>query len=94
MTRRTKYPPKVKWSIYTECFHGDEIICYFLNRMEKQSFISDSSLYNYAGDNAFSYSGYDLDKIIKTLEKESFNLIDWFTSNQMKANPDPSNCYW
>jgi hypothetical protein len=22
------------------------------------------------------------------LEKDSLNLIDWFTSNQMKANPD------
>jgi hypothetical protein len=44
--------------------------------------------------NAFSYPGYDSDKIINTLEKESLNLIDWFTSNQMKANPDPSNCYW
>jgi hypothetical protein len=32
-------------------------------------FISDSSLYNYADDNTLSYSGYDLDKIINTLEK-------------------------
>jgi hypothetical protein len=51
-------------------------------------FISVSSLYNYADDNTLSYSGYDLDKIINTLEKDSLNLIDWFTSNQMKANPD------
>jgi len=51
-------------------------------------FISDSSLYNYADDNTLSYSSYDLDKIINTLEKDSLNLIDWFTSNQMKANPD------
>ena len=51
-------------------------------------FISDSSLYNYADDNTLSYSGYDLEKIINTLEKDSLNLIDWFTSNQMKVNPD------
>jgi succinate dehydrogenase flavin-adding protein (antitoxin of CptAB toxin-antitoxin module) len=51
-------------------------------------FISDSSLYNYADDNTLSYSGYELDKIINTLEKDSLNLIDWFTSNQMKTNPD------
>ena len=51
-------------------------------------FISDSCLYNYADDNTLSYSGYDLDKIINTLEKDSLNLIDWFTSNQMKVNPD------
>jgi hypothetical protein len=51
-------------------------------------FISDSSLYNYADNNTLSYSGYDLDKIINTLEKDSLNLIDWFTLNQMKVNPD------
>ena len=51
-------------------------------------FISDSSLYNYADDNTLSYSGYDLDRNINTLEKDSLNLIDWFTSNQMKVNPD------
>ena len=51
-------------------------------------FISDSSLYNYADDNTLSNSGYDLDKIINTLDKDSLNLIDWLTSNQMKANPD------
>jgi hypothetical protein len=39
-------------------------------------------------DNTLSYSGYVLDKIINALEKDSLNLIDWFTSNQMKANPD------
>ena len=51
-------------------------------------FISDSSLYNYADDNTLSYYGCDVDKIINTLEKDSLNLIDWFTSNQMKVNPD------
>jgi hypothetical protein len=51
-------------------------------------FIYDSSLYNYADDNTLSNSGYDLDKIINTLDKDSLNLIDWLTSNQMKANPD------
>jgi predicted nucleotidyltransferase len=43
-------------------------------------FISDSSQYNYVDDNTLSYSGYDLDKIINTLEKVSLNLIDWLTS--------------
>ena len=27
-------------------------------------------------------------EIINTLEKDNLNLIDWFTSNQMKVNPD------
>ena len=48
-------------------------------------FISDSSLYNYADDNTLSYSDYDLDKIINTLEKDSLNLIDWLTSQQMHS---------
>ena len=51
-------------------------------------FISDRSLYNYADDNTLSYSDYDLDKIINTMEKDSLNLIEWFTSNQVQAYPD------
>ena len=67
-------------------FLGPVLFNIFIN--DKFYFISDSSLYNYADDNTLSYSGYDLDRIINTLEKDSLNLIDWFTSNQMKVNPD------
>ena len=58
-------------------------------------FISDSSLYNYADDNTFSYSGYDLDKIINTLEKDSLKgernqLMIWsfieFRTNKKNEN--------
>ena len=51
-------------------------------------FINDSSLYNYADDNTLSYVSNDVDTLVSTLEKDSLILIDWFTSNQMKANPD------
>ena len=57
-------------------------------------FISDSSLYNYADDNTLSYSGYDLDKIINTLEKDSlkgernqlmiWGFIEFRTNKKMK----------
>ena len=58
-------------------------------------FISDSSLYNYADDNTLSYSGYDLDKIINTLEKDSLKgernqLMIWsfieFRTNKKNEN--------
>jgi hypothetical protein len=29
-----------------------------------------------------------LDQLITVLERDSLTLIDWFTENQMKANPD------
>jgi dissimilatory sulfite reductase (desulfoviridin) alpha/beta subunit len=35
-----------------------------------------------------SYSDTELNKIVDILEKESLNLIHWFSHNQMKANPD------
>ena len=58
-------------------------------------FISDSSLYNYADANTLSYSGYDLDKIINTLEKDSLKeernqLMIWgfieFRTNKKNEN--------
>jgi hypothetical protein len=51
-------------------------------------FIKDSSLYNYADDNILDYAGYNIEKLIAILENDSLILIDWFTVNQMKANPD------
>ena len=51
-------------------------------------FIQESSLYNYADDNTLSYEGHNLDQLITVLERDSLILIDWFTENQMKANPD------
>ena len=43
---------------------------------------------NYADDNTLAYAGYNIEKLITTLENDSLILIDWFTVNQMKANPD------
>jgi hypothetical protein len=35
-----------------------------------------------------SYEGHNLDQLITVLERDSLTLIDWFTENQMKENPD------
>ena len=46
-------------------------------------FVQDSSIYNYADDNTLSYSDTNINTVA-----ESINLIDWFSKNLMKANPD------
>ena len=51
-------------------------------------FVKENKLYNYADDNTLSHSGPELNGLVKSLEKESAILIDWFTNNKMKANPD------
>ena len=43
---------------------------------------------NYADDNTLSYADTDINKLIKTLEEESKILINWFSINKMKANPE------
>jgi hypothetical protein len=30
----------------------------------------------------------NIDKVVEHLEKDSFALIEWFSCNEMKANPD------
>ena len=51
-------------------------------------FVQDSTSYNYADDNTLSYSDTNINTVVKTLENDSINLIDWFSKNLMKANPD------
>jgi retron-type reverse transcriptase len=51
-------------------------------------FIHNSELYNYADDNTLSYADTNINKLIKTLEEESKILINWFSINKMKANPE------
>ena len=52
------------------------------------NFVKENKLYKYADDNTLSHSGPDLNGLVKSLEKESAILIDWFANNKMKANPD------
>ena len=51
-------------------------------------FVQDSTIYNYADDNTLSYSDTNINTVVKTLENDSINLIDWFSKNLMNANPD------
>ena len=51
-------------------------------------FVQDSTIYNYADDNTLSYFDTNINTVVKTLENDSIHLIDWFSKNLMKANPD------
>jgi hypothetical protein len=51
-------------------------------------FVQNSTIYNYADDNTVSYCDYDLNKVVNTLEADGLKLINWFSINLMKANPD------
>ena len=46
------------------------------------------SLYNYADDNTLSLIHKNLEVIKRVLEEQSLILIEWFTKNFMKANPN------
>ena len=51
-------------------------------------FVKYSTIYNYADDNTVSNCDNDIDVVTKTLENESMELINWFSLNLIKANPD------
>ena len=51
-------------------------------------FMKEGKLSNYADDNTLYYSHPVFATLIEILERESGNLVEWFTRNQMKANPD------
>ena len=51
-------------------------------------FIEKGKLLNYADDNTLSFSHPDFVTLLTVLEQESRVLIDWFSRNCMKANPE------
>jgi hypothetical protein len=51
-------------------------------------FVQNSTIYNYADDNTLSYCDYDKNKVVNTLKTDSLILMNWFSINLMKANPD------
>jgi hypothetical protein len=51
-------------------------------------FVQNSTIYNYADDNTVSYCDYYINKVVNTLEADSLKLMNWFSINLMKANPD------
>ena len=58
---------------------------YFLNDIF--FFINQGVIYNYADDNTLPFIYANTDVLKKVLEEESCNLIDWFFTHFMKANP-------
>ena len=46
------------------------------------------NIYNYADDNTVSCTGKTSSEVIKKLQDVTKVMIDWFTTNFMKANPD------
>ena len=50
--------------------------------------IKHGTLYNYADDNTLSFIHKNLNILKEVLQGESILLINWFTENLMKANPD------
>jgi hypothetical protein len=51
-------------------------------------FVRKCELYNYADDNTLSKSDKSLEKVIVSLEEDSEALINWFSVNEMQANPE------
>ena len=51
-------------------------------------FIEKCSLYNYADDNTISYSAPCLFDVLSNLQSDCNHAIEWFNSNDIKANPD------
>ena len=51
-------------------------------------FIKDICIANYADDNTPYATNKDIANLLKTLERETNILLDWFTINEMKPNAD------
>ena len=45
-------------------------------------------VYNYADDNTVSCADHNLRNIVENLVRDSLSLLQWFSDNQMKANPE------
>ncbi len=49
-------------------------------------------LYNYADDNTASCSSNSVDELVCQLESELRNILKWFKTNCVGANPDKLQC--
>ena len=48
--------------------------------------MKETSFASYADDNTPYVTAENLDEVIKSLEKDSIKLFQWFSNNQLKAN--------
>ena len=81
-------PTLVHSKIFTKVFHRDQSVLFNVFLNDIFNFVKENKQYNYADDNTLSHWGPNLSGLVKSLEKESAILIDWFANNKMKANPD------
>ena len=51
-------------------------------------FITDTKIANYADDNTLYSVKENIDDLLKTLENETYLILDWFRMNEMKPNDD------
>ena len=58
-----------------------------LNNFINILFIEKSDIYNFADDNRLFFCGNNLSVILKSLEHDMKNLLRWFNSNSLKADP-------
>jgi hypothetical protein len=70
-------PKSLTFSSHVILFLGPVLFNVFINDIFH--FVQDSTIYNYADDNALSYSDTNINTVVKTLENDSINLIDWFS---------------
>ena len=50
--------------------------------------VKESELHNFADDNAISSAEFSVEKLLKTLERESQIATDWFKETNMIVNAD------
>ena len=58
-----------------------------LNNFINILFIEKSDICNFADDNRLFFCGNNLSVILKSLEHDMKNLLRWFNSNSLKADP-------
>ena len=69
--------------------HGPLLFNIFLRDLF--SIMKETSLASYADDNTPYVTVGNLDEVIKSLQKYSIKLFQWFSDNKMKANQDKCN---
>ena len=50
--------------------------------------VNECDLYGYADDNTLSKAAKDAASLKRALERDTANMLSWFTENYMSANPD------
>ena len=77
---------EIKYGVPQGSILGSLLFNIFLNDLF--FFIKDIYLANYADDNTTYATSKDISILLKTLEKETSILLNWFTNNEMKPNAD------